>query len=247
MAGPADTPSPLSKLRLFFLKRDVKHRLASNAQLRRVHAQCTALRPRRLASQPIETARFVVIDTETTGLQVYAGDEIVSIAMLEYKGFSATGREFVSLVNPCRVIPAANTAIHGVTDEDVADAPTIDTLMVDIIDFIADAIIVGHHINFDLRFLNKNLQRLASCKLRNPALDTMLMYLGHSGSMGNYSLEEVAKFCNVEVTGRHTAVGDAITTARIFNVLSQRLVKPHQPVALLMRQQQDNNGLQAPS
>jgi len=206
-------------------------------ELAALYDRCRRLRPGPLLAQPIAAARFVVLDTETTGFQVYAGDEIVSVAMLEYRGLEATGREYVQLINPGRPIPADSSRIHGIVDADVANAPTLREALPAIVEFIDEAVLVGHHINFDLRFLNRYLQQAIGCPLRNPWLDTMLLYTGYTGRVGHYELEEVAAYCRVEVDGRHTARGDARIAAGILQCLAARICDRQQTVNFLYQQQ----------
>ncbi len=206
-------------------------------ELAALYDRCQRLRPGPLLAQPVESARFVVLDTETTGFHVYAGDEIISIAMLEYQGLKPTGREYVQLINPGRSIPAESSKIHGIVDADVANAPTIREILPAIVEFIDDAILVGHHINFDLRFLNRYLQGAIGCQFRNPWLDTMLLYTGYTGRVGHYKLEDVAAYCQVEVDGRHTARGDALITARILQCLAPRICDGKRTVNFLYEQQ----------
>ena len=229
------------------LRRGLRTRSAAGVHddpsLQRLRQRCRSLTPRTIVTQPVGQARFVSVDTETTGLHAYAGDEIVAVALLELKGLEPTGRVFTTLVNPKRPISPDSTAIHGIRDADVHDAADIDTLIPDIMEFIGDAVVVGHHVDFDVRFLNKALHRLVGCRLRNPRLDTMLMYLGQSGRMGHYTLEEVAQYCRVPVTDRHTAYGDARTAMESFIALARRLVNLDQPVSRLIEQQQANEFL----
>ena len=192
---------------------------------------------KQLLAQTIEESRFVVMDTETTGFHVYAGDEIISIAMLEFEGLTATGREYTQLINPKRLIPAESTAIHHITDHDIADCPEIAAVLPDIAEFIGDAVIIGHHINFDIRFLNRYLKQQMGCQLRNPSLDTMLLFTSHTGRIGHYTLEEVAECCHIEVLDRHTARGDALMAAGIFSCLAPMLSTPGDTVNHLYNQQ----------
>lgn len=204
-----------------------------------LHDRLLAIKPRQLASKPIEETRFVVIDTETTGLKAYAGDEICSISLIEMEGLEITGRELNTLINPGRKITAESTAIHHLTDEDVKDSPVIEEMFFQVAEFIGESILVGHHIGFDIRFLNKTLQRELLCHLKHPWLDTMLLYLVHTGRVGHYSLEEVADYSNVKVHGRHTAHGDAITTAKIFQKLASHLTEFNRPIQNLIDRQYD--------
>jgi len=211
-----------------------------NPTLQAMYDHCTTLNPRKIIKHSIEETRFVVIDTETTGFQAYSQDEIVSIALLELNGLENTGREFKTLINPERPIPQTSIEIHGIRDEDVANAPKLIDKLPEIMAFIDDSVLVGHHVNFDIRFLNKRLQKLLGCSLQNPWVDTMLLYLELTGKMGHYSLEEVAQAAGVEVSERHTAHGDAMAALKIFVTLTQQIVKLTDPVSRLIAMQYNN-------
>ena len=127
--------------------------------------------------------------------------------------------------------------MHSICDADVAYAPPIEEVLHDVTRFIGESVLVGHHVPFDLRFLNKALHRKFRCRLRNPWLDTMLMYVALSGRLGHYSLEDVARFCNVEIRDRHTARGDALMTAAMFKTLASSLIAGHRTVGTLIKRQ----------
>ena len=222
--------------RLFFIP-SLRQRLHTHAELKNIHLKQSSLNSKKITRKSIADSRFIVLDTETTGLQAYAGDEIISIAMLEYQGLDATGQIYEQYINPQREIPAKATAIHGITNSDVDNAPTLKKCLPDIMSFIDDAIIVGHHIQFDFRFLNKTLKPYLGIQLKNPWLDTMLLYLAHQGRLGHYSLEDVAAACHIQIRNRHTALGDAQATADIFRYLSGQLCTRSDPVINLINQQ----------
>ena len=211
--------------------------LLGDKRIAEMHRRLLAVDPRHLVQQPMSETRFVVIDTETTGLNAYAGDEICSIALLEMDGLELTGREFQSLINPGRPIPEATKAIHGLSDDDVRDAPVIEEVLLEITEFIGDSVLIGHHTGFDIRFLNKTLQKEMMCRLKHPWLDTMLLYLVHTGRVGHYTLEEVADYARVEVLNRHTARGDALIAAKVFVALAGRLTEFSNPVQKLIERQ----------
>lgn len=181
-----------------------------------LRARCLAVSRRTLLATPIAEARFVALDLETTGFAAYGGDAIVQVALLEYHGLEPTGRELCSLVRPPIPIPRRATEIHGIDDEMVRDAPRIETLLDEIIPFLDEAVIVGHHVTFDVRFLNRVLLRALHCRLPHPLVDTMLLYLSRTGRLGHHELGEVAEDCGVSTRGRHDARGDAAMAAGIL-------------------------------
>jgi DNA polymerase-3 subunit epsilon len=211
--------------------------LMADPKMRELHDRLMSISPGKLTRQPLDQTRYVVIDTETTGLKAYAGDEICSISLLEMQGLELTGREYNSLVNPGRPISEESTGIHHIRDEDVKDAPVIEEILLDIAGFIGESVLIGHHVGFDIRFLNKTLQKELLCHLKHPWMDTMLLYLVSTGRVGHYTLEEVANYTRVEITGRHTSRGDAVTTAAVFQQLAPRLQEFSNPVQMLIDRQ----------
>lgn len=204
------------------------------ADRRQLLDRCTRFDRAGLLATPVADARFVIIDTETTGLSAYAGDELVQVALLEYRGLEPTGREFVSLIRPRRPIPAASTAIHGIDDNMVTDAPAIEDIIDDIVEFIGHAVIVGHHVAFDLRFLNRVMHRSLYCRLPQPTVDTMLLYLAYGGRFGHYGLEEIAAACGIAIDRRHDARADAVVCGGIFARLVPQLTSTDAHVARLL-------------
>ncbi len=105
--------------------------------------------------------REIVLDTETTGLDPAAGHRIVEVACLELLNHIPTGRSYQSYVNPERDIPADALAVHGLTVEFLSDKPRFAEIVDELLRFIADAPLVIHNAEFDVRFLNAEFQRLA--------------------------------------------------------------------------------------
>ncbi len=209
----------------------------SNPNFKNLHDLFAQLDVQTIGTQLINDTKFVVIDTETTGLRAYSGDEIISICMLEMQGLKLTGQKYQTHINPGRHIPPESTAIHGLKDEDVADCPKITEVLTEVVKFIDKSVVVGHHLNFDIRFLNKTFQKLLLCKLPHLWIDTMMLYIAYSGRMGHYTLDEIADICKVENPARHTAYGDAMATAMIFQKITARMLVSNQQVADLIKTQ----------
>ena len=153
---------------------------------------------------------YVVVDTETTGLKTHR-DAIVQIGAVRIAdGKLIAGDSFERLVNPGRPIPAASTRFHGITDDMVARAPDIDEILGEFMEFAGDAALIGHNIAFDLAFMERTRA------IENPTLDTMLLSLGAFPDRRGHTLEDLAKHYDEPVRDRHTALGDADLTARLF-------------------------------
>jgi DNA polymerase-3 subunit epsilon len=105
--------------------------------------------------------REIVLDTETTGIDPASGHRIVEIACLELFNHIPTGRDYQTYLNPERDVPADALAVHGLTAEFLSDKPRFADIAEELLLFIADAPLVIHNAEFDLRFLNAEFQRLA--------------------------------------------------------------------------------------
>jgi DNA polymerase-3 subunit epsilon len=214
-----------------------KGALLSEPRMRQLHDRLVNFNANDVLHKSVAESRFVVIDTETTGFKAYAGDEICSIALIELQGTSPTGNRYKSLVNPGRPIPPESSSIHGISDADIEEAPVIEEILIDIAGFIDESVVIGHHIGFDLRFLNRILQKELLCRLKHPWLDTMLLYHAASGRVGHYSLDEVATSMKIGLENRHTAMGDARITASLFKALVERLDAGQVPIRELVDKQ----------
>lgn len=167
-------------------------------------------------STPLRGLTYLVFDTETTGLQPMQGDEIVSIAGVRIvNGRILTGESFNFIVNPGRPIPVESVKFHGLTDEMVKDKPPIQVVLPQFKEFCADAVLVGHNVAFDMKFLRMR-EKAAGVSFDNPVLDTMLLSSFVDEGNAGQSLDAIAERYGIRITDRHTALGDALTTAAVL-------------------------------
>jgi DNA polymerase III epsilon subunit family exonuclease len=158
--------------------------------------------------------RFVALDLETTGLDPRR-DAIVSLAAIPFVALTpAPG--YVTLVDPARPIPGASTAIHGITDAMVRDAPALDGVLHEAQALIGEAVLVGHTVAFDLALLARARRAHRLPRLSHRALDTRRLAAALHPEWRDFTLEHVALRLGVDVAARHTAEGDALTAGRIF-------------------------------
>lgn len=172
---------------------------------------------------PLTGGRFVALDTETTGLSVWR-DSVVSIAAVEVvDGHPAAAPLIDTHVRPGRPIPAGATAIHGIADADVVAAPPLSALWRQLNVLFDDAVIVGHDIGFDVAILKREARRAALPWHAPSTLDTRALSMALEPRLAHLDLEAVAVRFGVECGARHTALGDALTAARLFGRLAARL------------------------
>ena len=117
--------------------------------------------------------REIVLDTETTGLDPLAGHRVVEVGCIELVNTVATGKTFHAYFNPEMIMPAGAQDIHGLSDEFLADKSLFADKVEEFLEFIGDAQLVIHNAQFDIGFLNAELERAGKPKLTNAYVDTV--------------------------------------------------------------------------
>jgi DNA polymerase III epsilon subunit family exonuclease len=164
---------------------------------------------------PLGEVTFTVLDVETTGLTPHFGDRICEIALLRCRGGREVGR-FQSLVDPGRPISPGARAVNGISDEELAGAPTFPEISPTVLDFLEDSVIVAHNAPFDLSFLSRELELCGYLPITNVIIDTLALarrcYRFPSNRLGS-----VARYLGVDTCGEHRALADVLTTRGILD------------------------------
>lgn len=178
-----------------------------------------------LSSTPLISLSAIVLDTETTGLDPQTARiiQIGSVELLKGEVDPATSSEF--LIKPDIPIPPETTAIHGISDQDVADAFAFPAAIEQYKAFSSGVVVIGHNITFDLQIIAGEFLRHGLPWRRPRALCTALLARAANPTLNDYSLDNVCNWLKVEIENRHTALGDAIGTAEVFQKLIPHLAK----------------------
>jgi DNA polymerase III subunit epsilon len=173
--------------------------------------------------RPLRELAYTVFDTETTGLNPGGGDEIISIGAIRIvNGRLLPNEIYQQLVDPRRKMHADSIRVHGITPDLLAGRPLIDDVLPAFHRFCADTVLVGHNAAFDMRFLELKAAS-SGVRFTAPVLDTLLLSAALHGDRLEHHLEAIAARLGVSAVDRHTALGDAITTARVFLKLTELL------------------------
>lgn len=166
------------------------------------------------ATLKIEETVFCFIDVETTGLSPYFGDRICEVALLQWKNGRAL-KQFHSLVNPQRPILPDASAVNGITDEMVKDAPRFADIAPQILSVTNGAVLVAHNAPFDLGFFTAQLADQRLPFLTNQALCTLAL-ARRFYSFTSYGLGAIARSLGLPVQLEHRAQADVLVTQQVF-------------------------------
>lgn len=162
--------------------------------------------------------REIVLDTETTGLDPFAGDRIVELGAVELLNHMPTGRTFHAYINPQRNVPAEAVAVHGLTAEFLADKPVFATVAAEFAAFLGDSRLVIHNAAFDMKFLNAEFGWIGAPTLPAArAFDTLELARGRFPGANN-TLDALCRRFGIDNSGRtkHGALLDSELLAEVY-------------------------------
>jgi len=162
--------------------------------------------------------REIVLDTETTGLDPFQGHRVVEIGCVELLNRIPTGVTFHRYVNPERDMPAEAFNVHGLSAEFLADKPLFSDVCDELLEFLADSILIAHNASFDYGFLCAELERCKRATLmRDRVIDTIAL-ARRKHSAGPYSLDALCARYGIDNSRRtkHGALLDAEILAEVY-------------------------------
>src|SRR5690554_1485260 len=166
--------------------------------------------------------RYVVLDTETTGMPVTDGHRIIEIGCIELQGRQPTGRHYHVYLQPDRTIDEGAIAVHGITDDYLKDKPRFKDIADEFFEFIEGAELVIHNAPFDIGFMENEFALLGQAERADlsqhcTVLDTLVLARErHPGQRNN--LDALCKRYGVDNSGRelHGALLDAEILAEVY-------------------------------
>jgi DNA polymerase III subunit epsilon len=165
--------------------------------------------------------RQIVLDTETTGLEVSQGHRIIEIGCVELVNRKLTGNHYHQYINPHREIDQGAIEVHGITNDFLADKPSFEVALPGFLEFVQGAELVIHNAPFDIGFLNAEMQRVSDTSPRLDELcsvtDTLVMARAKHPGQRN-SLDALCQRYTVDNSQRdlHGALLDAEILADVY-------------------------------
>lgn len=166
-------------------------------------------------------SRQVILDTETTGLEVSAGHRIIEIGCVELVDRRLTGRHFHRYINPRREVDPGALEVHGISNEFLADKPLFDQIATEFLAFVAGAELIIHNAAFDIGFLDNELGLLGGGTRRISeicaVIDTLAMARSRHPGQKN-RLDDLCRRYGVDNSQRelHGALLDAEILADVY-------------------------------
>ena len=170
---------------------------------------------------PLSEVTFCVVDVETTGGSPATG-ALTEIGAVKLRGGECLGT-FQSLIDPGMAIPREITVLTGISAATVASAPPARSVLPAFIDFLGDAVVVGHNVRYDLSFLGAELERCGGTRITNRRIDTLgLARRLIRDEVPNCKLSTLAQHLRLDHQPAHRALDDALATGDLLHLLVER-------------------------
>jgi len=171
----------------------------------------------------IKTTRFVVFDTETTGLDVI-NDRVLSIGAVSVFNNTIDVADSFEIYLKQDEFNAESVEIHGILKDGLLKKISEKDAIQQFVNYIGNAVLVAHHAAFDIEIINATLKRIKLSKLKNKSIDTGILYKKLTDKKDNhFNLDILSTEFNIPKHDRHTAAGDAYITALLFLKIISKL------------------------
>lgn len=181
----------------------------------------------------LANTRFVAFDTETTGLDA-ANDRILAIGAISILGNTVDVAGSLEVYLNQKEFSAETVKIHGILKNGKLQKMTEEEALIAFVDYIEGAVLVAHHVDFDVAIINKALERIHLPSLKNRRLDTGTLYKKTlpSYTRRHFGLDELCETFHITKHDRHTALGDAYLVAILFLKTLSLLKKKNEALSL---------------
>lgn len=169
---------------------------------------------------------FVIFDTETTGLNEET-DRVIEVGAVKVINGQVVDR-FSRLINPKRHIPYSITRLTGISTAMLVNEADAETVLLDFLSFIEDAVLVAHNLAFDEKFLLAELERNELPEPENPRLCTLRLARRILPKLPSRSLKSLCDYYGIRIVNHHRAEADAEATALILQKLFEYLKNEQQ-------------------
>lgn len=180
-------------------------------------------------------SEYVVIDTETTGLD-YQFCDLIEVSAIRYSS-GVPLETFSSLIQPppyevddeldtcyTEYVNEFITQLTGITNEMLADAPKSESVIPSLLDFLGNSILIGHNVNFDVNFLYDAAERCGK-HLTNDFIDTLRISRKVFPELKHHRLSDIVEACHVQPEGEHRSEYDCHTTAQCYEAMRQKILE----------------------
>lgn len=165
----------------------------------------------------LSNIEFVAFDVETTGLSPVA-NRLVELSGVKFRLAEESVDTFSTLIDPEDSIPPNVTAIHGITDEMVAGAPTAREVVPEFLNWAGEnAVFMAHNAPFDVEFMRVNIAKSNLPCPRNPVIDTLVMSRDLLLDLRNHQLKTIVEHFDLPSAGFHRALADSMYVKEIFS------------------------------
>ncbi|MBN1501664.1 MAG: 3'-5' exoribonuclease [Spirochaetes bacterium] len=164
---------------------------------------------------------FCSLDLETTGISPFS-DRIIEIGIVKFRLDTPVVEKFCSLVNPEMPISEPAFMIHGISDNDVEDAPVFHEIADDVLEFLSDCVLVIQNPRFDLAFLEMEFSRSKKTFRKYVSFDTVIMSKKTYPELRNHKLQTVAESLGV-IVNFHRALDDSVACMKIFKKIIRKI------------------------
>lgn len=161
---------------------------------------------------------YTVVDIETTGLSPQK-DDIIELSALKVRDNKVV-EEFSTLLKSSKGVNNFISGLTGITNSMLNNAPIIEDVLPEFLAFIGNDIILGHNVNFDMRFIKAKTQLVLNKMVKNSIMDTMI-FAKRNLELPNFKLTTIAQYYDIDTKNNHRGLKDCYITFEVYNKLRE--------------------------